>query len=214
MVVDPGSEVSQRILRTAKDLFFAKGFVSTSLRTIATEAGTSESGVLRIYGSKNGLLRAVYAACWCELNDRIDEAMVVARQADPDPRELILELMRTVWQSYQQHPAMMSFMLSHFSFRETSGLDDAEGVAPEIDERVRNEYQRYLNHAHGLAGLVAAGNPALIKAGVTPAALGHMVTSIIYGIQTSWAVAKQEREPMLPQASVEEALAAARSFLY
>ena len=70
MMVDAGSDVSQRVMRAAKQLFFAKGFAGTPLRAIATEAGTSESGVLRLYHSKNGLLRAVYASCWAEINEQ------------------------------------------------------------------------------------------------------------------------------------------------
>ena len=63
MVVDAGQTFRNACMRAAKQLFFAKGFAGTPLRAIANEAGTSESGVLRLYHSKNGLLRAVYASC-------------------------------------------------------------------------------------------------------------------------------------------------------
>ena len=81
--MDDGSDLSQRILRAARQLFFARGYVDTSLRAIATEAGTSESGILRTYRSKGGLLRAVYASLWAEVNVRIDEAMSQAAPHDP-----------------------------------------------------------------------------------------------------------------------------------
>lgn len=213
MGVDPSPDVSQRVMRAGKELFFAKGFANTSLRAIAAEAGTSESGVLRIYGSKSGLLRSVYASCWAEVNDCVEEALATARRKDPNPRTLILELMRTVWGIYRENPPMMIFILSHFGFRETFGLNGNEAVAPEIDERVRREYQRYLRYAHDLCAELAEADPTLGESGVTPAALGHMVVSMIYGIQTSWYVAQQKGDPSLPQVTMEEALAAAGSFL-
>ena len=85
MAVDAGSDVSQRVMRAAKQLFFAKGFAGTPLRAIANEAGTSESGVLRLYHSKNGLLRAVYASCYAEINDHVDAAVAAAAEMNPDP---------------------------------------------------------------------------------------------------------------------------------
>jgi len=214
MPVDTGSDVSQRIMRAAKDLFFARGYANTSLRSIATEAGTSESGVLRVYGSKNGLLRALYASCWAEINERVDEAMVAAEEVDPDPRNLLLELIRTVWQIYQDDPRMMSFLLSHFGFRETFGLDDADGVDRDIDEKVRQEYYRYLSRPHELCSAVAESRPALAEAGVTAAALGHIFVSIIYGIQTSWLMAGRETDTSVPLVTMDEALAAAKSLIY
>ncbi len=89
MPAEAGSDVSQRVMRAAKQLFFARGFANTPLRAIAKEAGTSESGVLRIYHSKTGLLRAVYAECWAELNVLIEKALVAATKRDSDPRNLL-----------------------------------------------------------------------------------------------------------------------------
>ncbi len=214
MPVDSGSDVSQRIMRAAKELFFAKGYASTSLRAIAGEAGTSESGVLRIYGSKGGLLRAVYASCWAEINDRVDEAMIVAERDDPDPRNLLFELIRTVWQEYQEDPHKMIFMLSHFGFRDTSGLEETEGIDPAIDERVKQEYRRYLRRAHDLCAAVADSRPALAETGVTSTALAHMFVAIIFGIQTSWYMGDLEEQLLIPRITLDEALAVARSFVY
>lgn len=214
MPAETGSDVSLRIMRAAKQLFFARGFADTPLRGIATEAGTSESGVLRIYGSKNGVLRAVYASCWAEINDHVEQALAAAAQKDPDPRNLLLELMRAVFQKYQADPAMMTFMLSAFGFRDTTGLSVDTGVDPSIDQQVRDEYHRYLNRIHGLCAAVVAARPDLTRAGVTPAAVGHVFTSVIYGTQAGWYMAQQEQGEPVPNVTVEETLAAARFFLY
>lgn len=214
MPVETGSEVSQRILGAAKQLFFAKGFAKTPLRAIANEAGTSESGVLRIYHSKNGVLRAVYASCWAEINDHVERAMVVAAEQDPDPRYLLVQLMRAILEGYQSDPQMNMFLLSHFGFRETTGLSPEEGIDPSIDLAVRQEYRRYLNRIGDLSDAVARKWPYLGQRGVTPVALTHMITSIIYGIQTSWYMAEEEQGTTEPQVTMEEALAGMRFLLY
>jgi AcrR family transcriptional regulator len=213
-MVEAGSDVSQRIMRAAKQLFFAKGFANTPLRAIAKDAGTSESGVLRLYHSKSGLLRAVYASCWGDINSHIDQHMAVAAEKDGDPRNLLLEVMRAVLEGYQADPAMNIFMLSHFGFRETTGLRFEEGVDPAVDAAAKGGYHQYLGRIHGLAGAVAEGWPALGRAGVTRAALAEVFTSIIYGIQTSWYMAAEEPDATQPTVTIEEALAAMRFFLY
>lgn len=212
--METAPDLSQRILRVAKQLFFARGFANTSLRTIASEAGTSESGILRIYRSKAGLLRAVYAFCWAELNARVDEVMAVAKAHDPDPRNLLLELARAVLESYQADPQKMQFMLSHFGFRDTTGLGPLDEVDPNIDAQVRQEYHRYLRRIHDLCDAIVRDHPHLKSGGVTADALGHFAVSVIYGIQTGWYMADQEQVGEEKRVTIEDVLAAARFFLY
>jgi AcrR family transcriptional regulator len=201
-------------MRSARELLFTRGFANTALRAIASDAGTSESGVLRVYGSKSGLLRAVYGSCWAEINARIDRAMQTAIKEDPDPRNLLLQLMRAVWQGFQEDPRMTTFMVSHFGFRETAGLGPTDGVESAIDEGLKEEYHRYLNRIHKLCDEVANSRPAFTQAGITPAALGHIFISIVHGIQTSWYMAWQDQDTVRPQATMDEALAVVRFFLY
>ena len=56
------------------------------------------------------------------------------------------------------------------------------------------------------ASEVVVGWPALADAGVTPLALGEILISIIYGIQTSWRLAELEQDPTKPQVTADEAL--------
>jgi AcrR family transcriptional regulator len=214
MPAEAGSEVSQRIMRAAKQLFFARGFADTPLRAIATQAGTSESGVLRIYGSKTGLLRAVYASCWAEINDHVEQAVVAAAEKDPDPRNILLEFMRAVFEKYHADAPMMTFLLSAFGFPDTTGLSVDTGVDPGVDQQVRYEYHRYLNRIQSLCTEIVASRPDLSRAGVSSAAFGHLFTSVIYGTQAGWYMAQQEQGQPVPSVTMEETLAAARFILY
>lgn len=214
MTTETGSDLSQRIMRSARELFFARGFVNTQLRAIAIGAGTSESGVLRLYGSKNGLLRAVYASCWGEINDRVDKALAEAAETDPDSRNLLMELARTVWQGYQADPDMHIFLLGHFGFRETTGLSPDDSIDPAIGEGVKREYHRYLERIHDLCRQVVADRSELAGTGVNAVALGHALTAIVHGIQTSWYMASQEPEITQSPVSVEDGMAVMRLFLY
>jgi len=209
-----GSDLSQRILRAAEDLFFAKGYANTQLRAIARSAGSSESGILRLFHSKNGLIRAVYVSCWKQLNDQIDSAVAAAAAVDPDPRNLLLALARAVLQGYEENPAMFGFLISHFGIRDTNGLTASDSVDPEIDAEVRRQYHRYLDRIDQLCSAVAAGRPALAAAGVTSGVIAEMLTSVLYGIQTGWHMAELEKDPTSQRIATEDVLAALRFFLY
>jgi AcrR family transcriptional regulator len=214
-VADAGSDVSQRIMRAARQHFFARGFANTPLRAIANEAGTSESGVLRLYHSKNGLLRAVYADCWREINDYVDTALAEAAAMDPDPRNLVLAVMRAVLENYRADPQKNVFLLSHFGFRDSMGLSPDAGVDAATDAQVKSEYHRYLDRIEGLCGAVADQWPDLAQGGVTRAALTEIFTSVMYGIQTGWYMAEEEQDATRPpRVTIDEAVSAMRFFLY
>ncbi|MBN1319927.1 MAG: TetR/AcrR family transcriptional regulator [Thermoleophilia bacterium] len=212
--MDNGSDLSQRVLRAAKKLFFVRGFDDTQLWAIAAEAGTSESGILRVYHSKSGLLRAVYASCWAETNAYVDRAMVAAVERDPDPRNLLLELLRAVLELYETDTPMMEFVLGHFGFRETTGLGAPIGVDAAVDAQVRSEYHRYLDRIEDLCIAVQREDTELAAAGVTPRAFAEIMTSIIYGIQTGWYMAGQEAEATASRVTIPEVLAAVSFLLY
>lgn len=83
------SDVEARILTGARALFLVQGgYAPTSLQAIAHEACTSESGVLRVFASKSGVLRAVYASCWADVNRHIAEALRTAAERKL-PEELV-----------------------------------------------------------------------------------------------------------------------------
>ncbi len=53
-----------RILQAAKQLFATRGYENTSTVNIARLAGTSESQLMKHFGSKEGLLEAIFEQGW------------------------------------------------------------------------------------------------------------------------------------------------------
>ena len=60
-----------RILRAAKRLFAQNGYENTSTVAIAREAGTSESQLMKHFGSKQGLLVAIFDRGWAGISEKI-----------------------------------------------------------------------------------------------------------------------------------------------
>ena len=60
-----------RILRAAKQLFAQNGYENTSTVAIARDAGTSESQLMKHFGSKQGLLMAILDRGWNSIIERI-----------------------------------------------------------------------------------------------------------------------------------------------
>lgn len=60
-----------RILQAAKRLFAENGFENTSTVAIARAAGTSESQLMKHFGSKQGLLVAIFDRGWVAMHERI-----------------------------------------------------------------------------------------------------------------------------------------------
>ena len=60
-----------RILQAAKRLFAQQGYENTSTVAIARDAGTSESQLMKHFGSKQGLLVAIFDRGWNAMSARI-----------------------------------------------------------------------------------------------------------------------------------------------
>lgn len=74
-----------RILRAAKQLFAQNGYENTSTVAIARQAGTSESQLMKHFGSKQGLLSAIFDRGWIVITERLN---VAQRTASPGDRLL------------------------------------------------------------------------------------------------------------------------------
>jgi AcrR family transcriptional regulator len=97
---------SERILLSAKHLFATRGYENTSTVAIARGAGTSESQLMKHFGSKEGLLEAIFDNGWATLAERVAhvremaapdqklrallETTLVTMDGDPDLRQLLL----------------------------------------------------------------------------------------------------------------------------
>jgi AcrR family transcriptional regulator len=58
-----------RILQAAKKLFASRGYEHTSTSAIARQAGTSESQLMKHFGSKAGLLEAIFTDGWLRITE-------------------------------------------------------------------------------------------------------------------------------------------------
>src|SRR5436190_23292126 len=76
----------RRLLEAGKILFARNGFEQTPTASIAREAGTSESQLVRYYRSKAGLLEAIFNDSWGPLNQHVQQVVVAAT----DAREALL----------------------------------------------------------------------------------------------------------------------------
>jgi AcrR family transcriptional regulator len=96
----------ERILHAAKHLFASRGYENTSTVAIARLAGTSESQLMKHFGSKEGLLEAIFDDGWTTLALHVRELesvtsprdklrmlvdiMLAGMERDPDLKLLIL----------------------------------------------------------------------------------------------------------------------------
>jgi AcrR family transcriptional regulator len=102
----PVTSARDRILAAAKHLFAQDGFDNTSTVAVARAAGTSESQLMKHFGSKEGLLEAIFNAGWDEMSytfsaihqlhapteklEVILELILAALDRDPELKELML----------------------------------------------------------------------------------------------------------------------------
>jgi len=94
-----------RILFAGKRLFARNGYENTSTVAIAREAGTSESQLMKHFGSKQGLLAAILDYGWGKIIKRVEasqangsladrlvaalEAMIIELENDAELKELV-----------------------------------------------------------------------------------------------------------------------------
>lgn len=116
---DPESTQSsrERLLSSAKQLFAHSGYEQTSTASIAREAGTSESQLVRYFGSKAGLLEAIFNESWQELNEEITRVVSSASTG----RSAILGVLGTLIEAFgEDHDLAVLFLLEGRRIRGTA----------------------------------------------------------------------------------------------
>ena len=133
----PAVSSRDRILLSAKHLFARNGYENTSTVAIAREAGTSESQLMKHFGSKQGLLAAIFDRGWASIIERVQavqhgssaaerlswmlDAMILEVESDQELKELAaLEARRVrkdnrdvlISRGYQQFAEMLHSALS------------------------------------------------------------------------------------------------------
>src|SRR5271167_683151 len=95
-----------RILTAAKRLFALNGYENTSTVAIAREAGTSESQLMKHFGSKRGLLAVILERGWTDIAARVQmlpngsppvdrllaalETIIIELESDSELKNLLL----------------------------------------------------------------------------------------------------------------------------
>src|SRR5438270_1804807 len=102
----PAASSHDRILQAAKQLFARRGYENSSTVAIARLAGTSESQLMKHFGSKEGLLEAIFDASWEQLSTHFG-----ALQAIKSPREKLYSLLETFLNALEGDPATKELML-------------------------------------------------------------------------------------------------------
>jgi AcrR family transcriptional regulator len=98
--------VRERLLDAAKILFSIHGFENTSTAAIARQANTSESQLIKHFGSKEGLLEAIFEQGWQNL-----EFISQAVQVLPSPADKLRMMFELVLQTLERDKALKELML-------------------------------------------------------------------------------------------------------
>ena len=98
--------VHDRLLEAAKVLFSIHGYENTSTAAIARHANTSESQLIKHFGSKEGLLEAIFDRGWQNL-DFISQAVQVL----PSPTDKLRMIFELVLQTLERDQALKELML-------------------------------------------------------------------------------------------------------
>jgi len=103
----PGTSTHERILRVAKTLFANRGYEHTSTSAISRQAGTSESQLMKHFGSKAGLLEAIFIEGWT----RITEEARVAIEPIRSPVDRLQAITRCVLDHLEHDPELKLLLL-------------------------------------------------------------------------------------------------------
>ncbi len=96
-----------RILLSARHLFAAEGYENTTTAAIARAAGTSESQLIKHFGSKEGLLEAIFEDAWLRLGDRIGQSLEQA----PTPLAKLGSLSELILSALERDADLRTLML-------------------------------------------------------------------------------------------------------
>jgi len=103
----PAGSTHERILRVGKTLFANRGYEHTSTSAIARQAGTSESQLMKHFGSKAGILEAIFIEGW----NLITEEARVAIMGVASPLEQLRILSGCVLQCLERDQELKLLML-------------------------------------------------------------------------------------------------------
>jgi AcrR family transcriptional regulator len=111
--IEPEGEVAvelsshDRILRSGRELFAVDGYENTTTSAIARKAGTSESQLIKHFGSKEGLLEAIYDHAW----QRMAQGLRHTQEAPSSPLDKLRALTELMIGSLERDKEISTLML-------------------------------------------------------------------------------------------------------
>jgi AcrR family transcriptional regulator len=104
--LSPDTSSRDRLIGVAKHLFSTSGYENTTTVAIAREARTSESQLVKHFGSKEGLLEAIFEDGWAKLR-----MQMASLQTITSPRKQLKTLMHMVTQVFTADTELRDLML-------------------------------------------------------------------------------------------------------
>lgn len=96
-----------RILQAGRELFSGDGYENTTTSAIARRAGTSESQLIKHFGSKEGLLEAIYDHAW----QRMAQGLRHVQESHSSPLERLRALTDLMIGALEQDKEISTLML-------------------------------------------------------------------------------------------------------
>ena len=99
--------VHERLLHAARDRFSTEGYENATTASIARQAGTSESQLVKHFGSKEGLLEAIFDDAWTDLEAQAKQVM----HEQPAPLARLLAVGDVVTRALERDRKLRSLVL-------------------------------------------------------------------------------------------------------
>lgn len=171
--------VKMRLLLAAKTLFSQNGFEQTSTASIAREAGTSESQLVRYFGTKAGLLEGVFETSWAGLHERVLNATAVA----PTAREALTSILGIIHESFSSDPDVGYLLL--FEGRRIRG--------PEHEIFLSRGFKRFSELLHQL--ILRGVHDGSFSRPLNPAAMASALLGAAEGMMREAMTAQRSGQP-------------------
>ena len=132
-----------RILRSAKHLFAKMGYENTSTVSIARDAGTSESQLMKHFGSKQGLLVAIFDRGWSRVVERVK-----ATNHSASPADRVVSMLSAATIEFENDP---QFKILAALEAQRVRKDSSDVVVSGGYRRYRDLYRRLAERSHSVA---------------------------------------------------------------
>lgn len=195
--------LENRILAAARKLFLEPGYHATNTRALASEAGTSESGIFRLFSSKYHVLMAVYNDAWGRVNSKVEARL--GKSSSTDPRELAIYVLQEIWKIYKSDPVTASFIIINTGNTDSLVVDRREKAV------ISEENVRYVERLHQLCEDCVAKR--MVSGGLSAGALREGLLGISEGILLGWYLADNTDGAYPQRVSLDEATRVARQLL-